>query len=103
MARNGMVATSHPLAAQTGARILQQGGNAADAAVAVAAELSFVEPHMTSIGGDVVALTHFDGEYKALNASGYSPENATVERYRELTDETDEDATPVVSSYGPSP
>ncbi|ELY57508.1 gamma-glutamyltransferase [Natronolimnohabitans innermongolicus] len=101
MARNGMVATSHPLAAQTGARILQQGGNAADAAVAVAVELSFVEPHMTSIGGDVVALTHFDGEFTALNGSGYAPEKATVERYRELTDETDEDGTPVVPSYGP--
>lgn len=51
MARNGMVATSHPLAAQTGVRIILKGGNAADAAVAVAAELSFVEPHMTTIGG----------------------------------------------------
>ncbi|MXV63385.1 gamma-glutamyltransferase [Natronorubrum sp. JWXQ-INN-674] len=101
MARNGMVATSHPLAAQTGARILQKGGNAADAAVAVAAELSFVEPHMTSLGGDIVALTHFDGEYKALNGTGYAPGAADVETYREHTDETNEDGEPVVPSEGP--
>ncbi len=101
MARNGMVATSHPLAAGTGARVLQKGGNAADAAVAVAAELSFVEPHMTSLGGDIVALTHFDGEYEALNGTGYAPAAADVETYRERTDETDDDGNPTVPTEGP--
>lgn len=99
MARNGMVATSHPLAAQTGVRILLKGGNAADAAVAVAAELSFVEPHMTTIGGDMIALTHFDGEYKALNGSGFAPKAADIETYRERSDES-EDGEPIVPSEG---
>ena len=49
MAKHGMVATSHPLAAQTGLQILREGGNAADAAVATAVELGLVEPHMTTI------------------------------------------------------
>ncbi|SEH14921.1 gamma-glutamyltranspeptidase / glutathione hydrolase [Natronorubrum sediminis] len=101
MARNGMVATSHPLAAETGVRVLQNGGNAADAAVAVAAELAFVEPHMTTLGGDIVALTHFDGEYKALNGTGYAPAAADVETYREKIDETDGDASPSIPSEGP--
>jgi gamma-glutamyltranspeptidase/glutathione hydrolase len=99
MARNGMVATSHPLAAQTGVRILLKGGNAADAAVAVAAELGFVEPHMTTIGGDMIALTHFDGEYKALNGSGFAPKSADLETYRELTDQS-QDGEPIVPSEG---
>lgn len=63
--RNGMVETSHPLAAETRDRVLQNGGSAADVAVAVAAELAFVEPHMTTLGGDIVVLTHFDGEFRA--------------------------------------
>lgn len=99
MARNGMVATSHPLAAQVGVQTLREGGNAADAAVATAAMLNLVEPHMTSIGGDMFALTHFDGECEALNGSGRAPEAADVETYRERTDER-EDGEPIVPREG---
>lgn len=74
-ARNGMVATSQPLASAAGLRILQQGGNAVDAAVAAAAVLCVVEPMMVSPGGDMFALVWNAKrkELKALNASGRAP------------------------------
>jgi len=52
----GVVASSQPLASEIGMRILQKGGNAADAAVAMAAALNVTQPTSTGIGGDVFAL-----------------------------------------------
>lgn len=83
MSRNGMVASSQPLASLTGIRILMQGGNAADAAIAAAAVLNVVEPHMTGIGGDVFALIYWKErrELKGLNASGRSPYASDIKHF----------------------
>ncbi len=68
-----MVATSQPLAAQAGLRILEQGGNAVDAAVATAACLTVVEPTGNGIGGDAFALVWMKEELFGLNSSGRAP------------------------------
>lgn len=86
MATHGMVATSQPLAAQAGLRMLQEGGNAADATIAAAAVLNVVEPMSTGIGGDVFALVYKAREKRvyALNASGRAPAAATRDRVAAL-------------------
>ncbi len=84
MARNGMIATSQPMASAAGLAVLQNGGNAIDAAVTAAAVLSVVEPTMNGIGGDLFALV-YDPKTKtvrALNASGRAPAAATVEEFK---------------------
>ncbi len=72
MARN-VVATSQPLAAQAGLRMLQRGGNAVDAMVATAAAMTIVEPVSNGLGSDNFAIL-WDGEaLHGLNASGHAP------------------------------
>ena len=71
-ARN-VVATSHPLAAQAGLRMIAAGGNAADAAVAAAAVMTLVEPCSNGLGSDAFCIL-WDGErLHGLNASGPAP------------------------------
>ncbi len=86
MARNGIVATSQPLAAQAGLEILKRGGNAFDAAVATAAVLSVTEPMMVGPAGDMFAVLYVAKEHKlyAINASGKAPSGATVARMNGL-------------------
>jgi gamma-glutamyltranspeptidase/glutathione hydrolase len=74
-AANGMCATSHPLAAQVAVRLLQDGGNAVDAAIAAALVLGIAEPAMTGIGGDAFVLIKPPGEERilGLNGSGRAP------------------------------
>ncbi|MGB0659579.1 MAG: gamma-glutamyltransferase family protein [Mangrovicoccus sp.] len=74
-ATNGLCATSHPLAARTALQILDQGGNAADAAIAAAVLLGIAEPAMTGLGGDCFALIKPAGseDVQALNGSGRAP------------------------------
>ncbi|GGO08087.1 gamma-glutamyltransferase family protein [Saccharibacillus kuerlensis] len=82
-ARNGMVATSQPLAAQAGMDILKAGGNAIDAAIATAAALTVLEPASNGIGGDAFALVWTKGELHGLNASGPAPASLSIDALRE--------------------
>jgi len=86
MARNGIVSTVQPLAAQAGLRILQQGGNAIDAAVATAAALNVVYPANVGIGGDLFALIYVAKENKIyqLNSSGIAPTGLTLAHMNSL-------------------
>ncbi len=79
-ARN-VVSTSHPLAAQAGLRVLHEGGNAVDAAVAAAACMTVVEPCSNGLGSDAFAIV-WDGErLHGLNASGPAPAAWTREYF----------------------
>jgi gamma-glutamyltranspeptidase/glutathione hydrolase len=83
MGRNGAVASNHPLATLAGYDVLRSGGNAADAAVAVASTLGVVEPYMSGLGGDAFYLVHNAAtrESRVINATGAAPNAATAERF----------------------
>lgn len=76
-----VVATSHPLAAQAGLRILQRGGNAVDAAIAAAAVMTIVEPVGNGLGSDAFCLLWDGRELHGLNASGRAPQAWTPEYF----------------------
>ncbi len=76
-APHGMVASSQPLAAQVGLQVLKDGGNAADAAIAVAAMVNVTEPMMNGLGGDAFVLVRWQGKLHGLNASGICPQAMT--------------------------
>src|SRR4029453_1993503 len=84
LARNGGICTSQPLASAAGLRVLQQGGNAIDAAITAAAVLAVVEPTMNGVGGDLFAIV-YDAKTKsirAVNASGRAPAAARLDEFR---------------------
>ena len=98
IAENGMAATSHPLATQTAIEVLQQGGNAIDAAIAANAVLGLVEPTGCGIGGDLFAIV-WDAETQqlyGLNSSGPSPQAMTIDFVKEQGLEK-------IPAYGPLP
>lgn len=80
-ARN-VVSTSHPLAAQAGLRMLQQGGNAVDAAIATAAVMTLVEPVSNGLGSDAFCILWDGQQLHGLNASGPAPKAWTPEYFR---------------------
>lgn len=81
ISRNGIVATSQTLASAAGAKVLEQGGSAADAAIAANAVIGVVEPMMNGVGGDlmVVYWEAKTGKLYALNASGWAPQAISIE------------------------
>jgi gamma-glutamyltranspeptidase/glutathione hydrolase len=85
VANNGMVATSHPLAAQVGLDVLKRGGNAIDAAIATSAAMGLMEPMSCGIGGDLYAIVYDAKTQKlhGLNASGRAPGKATCQFFAE--------------------
>ena len=98
IAKNGMVATSHPLASQVGIDILKKGGNAIDAAIAANAAIGLMEPTGNGIGGDLFAIVWIEKEKKlyGLNASGRSPKKLTIEYFKENNFQS-------IPPYGPLP
>ena len=86
-ARN-VVSTSHPLGAQAGLRILQQGGNAVDAAIATAAVMAIVEPVSNGLGSDAFCIIWDGKELHGLNASGRAPAAWTPEFFKKKYGDT---------------
>ncbi|HEY6752590.1 MAG TPA: gamma-glutamyltransferase [Rubrobacteraceae bacterium] len=80
----GAVACEHPLAALTGIRTLENGGNSADACVAMAASLAVLAPMMTGMGGDAFLLFYESetGYVRGMDGSGRAPRSATIEELR---------------------
>ena len=98
IAKNGIIATSHPLATQIGLDILKKGGNAIDAAIAANAALGLMEPTGSGIGGDLFAII-WDGKTKTihgLNSSGRSPKSLTLEYFQSQN-------LTKIPSFGPLP
>ena len=81
---NGMVATSHPIACTVGLDVLKKGGNAVDAAVAMAFVLPICEPQSTGLFGDVFAMVQMSNSSKitGLNGSGKAPMQISAEQLR---------------------
>jgi gamma-glutamyltranspeptidase / glutathione hydrolase len=84
ISRDGIVAAESPLAAQAGVRMLEQGGNAIDAAITTNAVMGVVAPMMNGIGGDLFAIVYEakSGKLFGLNASGWAPQGLTIDFLR---------------------
>ena len=81
ISRNGIAAAESPLAAQAGVQMLERGGNAVDAAIAMNAMMGVVSPMMNGIGGDLFAIV-YDAKANrlyGLNASGWAPKALTID------------------------
>ena len=88
LAARGVVATSEPLAAQAGLRMLLQGGNAVDAALATAISLTVLEPTSNGIGSDAFALVWDGSTLHGLNGSGRAPATHDLDLFQRLGLET---------------
>src|SRR5438874_9216206 len=82
--RYGIVATSQFLASQAGAKMLEAGGNAVDAAIAANAVLGLTQPYVNGMGGDLFAIFYEakTGKVYGLNSSGWTPKALTIEHLK---------------------
>lgn len=106
IARNGMAATSHPLASQVAIDVLKKGGSAVDAAIAANAVLGLMEPISSGIGGDLFAIV-WDPRTKKLygyNASGTAPANRSfdqlIAKTKAVYARMDQPYVPRIPKYG---
>ena len=85
LARDWLITTEHYLSAEAGAAVLRDGGNAMDAAVAAILAECVLNPHMLSLGGEVVMLVHeaATGQVSAMNGHTVAPRGLTLERCRD--------------------
>src|SRR5690349_12941013 len=81
VARNGIAATSQFLASQAGAKVLEAGGNAVDAAIAANSVVGLTQPYVNGIGGDLFAIVYEakTGKVYGLNSSGWTPKALTID------------------------
>lgn len=84
IARNGVVCTGNNLATQAGLRMLMQGGNAVDAAIATAACLTVVEPCSNGLGSDGFAIVWMKNKMYGMNSSGHSPYAISIDKVDEI-------------------
>jgi len=111
MGKRGAIGAGHPLVAEAGLRILEQGGNAVDAGVAAVFAAAVVEQTSFGMGGECPILIKLPGRpVVAINGTGIAPELATVDFYRKLQPDdprlvhlsTYADARPgIIPSFGP--
>lgn len=78
---DGMVVAKHPLAAAVGARVLREGGNAFDAAIATGFAVGVVEPYMSGLGGVGLALAYRDGAVTVFDGGPTSPADLDPDRF----------------------
>ena len=79
--KRAIVASAHQLASACGARVLSNGGNVIDAAIATSAALCVVQNNSCGLGGDTFALIRLEGKVMEINGSGRAAEAATISFY----------------------
>lgn len=83
-ARDGMACSTQPLASSIGAQVMREGGNAIDAAVAMAGVMPLLEPTGNGLGSDAFFLVWTGGKLYGLNASGFAPVKQSAEKVRQM-------------------